>query len=174
MQPKSYAYVPHAPSDPKQPMTLDHADALFRAYAELLSDSPKRGARRSPSLLPAPKRVLMRALRMLVARSYWHGLDSADALRPLIEAAMFLDSFNDEALDSLKFLAAMQQRRTELLDFQQALTGIPRNDPFFWQRVYALLGITSETKRSTFFEHIKARLGRAIRPEPQPVAPRPV
>jgi len=152
-------------------MTLDHADALFRAYAKLLTDPAKRGARRSPSLLPAPKAALMRAFRMLIARLYVQGLDSAEELRPLIEAAMFLDSFNDEALDSLKFLAAMQQRRTELLDFQQELHGIPRNDPFFWQRVYALLGIGTETRRSTLFEHLKARLGRTVRPERPPVTP---
>jgi hypothetical protein len=154
-------------------MTLDHADALFSAYSELLSDPTKRGARRSPSLLPAPKRVLMGAMRMLIARLYFQGLDTADEIRPLTEAAMFLDSFNDEAIDSLKFLAAMQQRKTELLDFQQELTAISRNDPFFWQRVYAMLGISSETKRATLFEHIKARLVRTVRPERPAVPDRP-
>jgi len=154
-------------------MTLDHAEALFRAYSELLHDPEKRGARRSPSLLPAPKRTLMRAIRMLIARLYTQGLDRSDELRAIIQAAMFLDSFNDDALDSLKFLAAMQLRRTELLDYHQQLTTIPRNDPFFWQRVYALLGIVTETKRATLFDHLKARLSRVVRTEGSPAAPSP-
>jgi hypothetical protein len=151
-------------------MTLDHAEALFRAYSKLLDDPEKRGARRSPSLLPAPKRTLMRAIRMLMARLYTQGLDSGDELRAIIQAAMFLDSFNDDALDSLKFLAAMQIRRTELLDYHQQLTAIPRDDPFFWQRVYALLGIATETKRATLFDHIKSRLHRVVRTERSPTA----
>jgi hypothetical protein len=147
---------------PPYTMNLEQAESLFRAYTELLRDPAKRGARRSPSLLPAPKSVLLRALRMLMAHLYLRGLDSVDELRPLTEAGMFLDSFNDEALDSLEFLAAMQQRRTELEDFHRTLGNIPRNDPFFWQRVYEMLGISTETKRSTFFEYLKTRLTRRV------------
>jgi hypothetical protein len=154
-------------------MTLDHAEALFRTYSELLEDPEKRGARRSPSLLPAPKRTLMRAIRMLIARLYTQGLDSSDELRTIIQAAMFLDSFNDDALDSLKFLAAMQARRTELLDYHQQLATIPRNDPFFWQRVYAMLGVATETKRATLFDHLKARLSRVVRTDAASAAQSP-
>jgi hypothetical protein len=148
-------------------MTLEQAESIVNEYQDLLRHEEKRGARRSPSLLPAPKDQVLRAIRMLVARLYYQGLDDEESLKPLIHCAMFLDSFSDEALDGLGFVESMQARRRELLDFYQDLFGIGRNDRFFWQRVYALAGISTETKRSTFFESIKARLGRAVSREAQ-------
>jgi hypothetical protein len=105
---------------------------------------------------------------MLVAQLYYQGLDDDDSLKPLVQAAMFLDSFSDDPLDSLNFVELMQSRRREIIQFYQDLFGIQRNDPYYWQRVYALAGISTETKRSTFFEHIKARLGRVVRREDKP------
>lgn len=152
-------------------MTLDQAEELFRTYSELLCDPEKRGARRSPALLPAPKPVLMCAFRLLIARLYSQGLDTPDELRQLIEPAMFLDSFNHEALDSLKFLSCMESRKTELLDFHQQLTALSRNDPFFWQRIYGLLGVTSDTKRGTLIQQITSFLRRSPGSPPTPQAP---
>jgi hypothetical protein len=146
-------------------MTLDQADSIFAAYQELIRDGDKRGARRSPALLPASKENIMRAIWMLVARLYYQGLDDPNSLKPLVEAAMFLDSFSHDPIDSLGFLQSMQERRNEVLGFHQQLSEIHRNEPFFWQRIYALLGITSQTKSSTFFDQLKERLGRAIRPK---------
>jgi hypothetical protein len=53
----------------------------------------------------------------------------------------------------------MQARRREVIAFYQSVMDIRRDDTFFWQRVYALAGINCDTKRTTFFEHIKSRLG---------------
>lgn len=140
-------------------MTLEQAEALFHAYTELLADNEKRGSRRSPSLLPGSKDEIMRAINMLVARTHYRGIDNETSLRPLLQAAMFLDSFSEHAPDSLEYVEAMQTRRRQVLEFYQAVLDIRREDAFFWQRVYALAGISCETKRSTFFEHIKERLG---------------
>lgn len=140
-------------------MTTEQAEALFSSYSELLNDEAKRGARRSPSLLPAPKEEILRAIRLLVARLYFRGIDNENTLRPLIQSAMFIDSFNDEALDSAGFLDRMQSRRREVVGFYEDILNVNRQDPFFWQRVYALAGVTCETKRTTFFEHIRKRLG---------------
>jgi hypothetical protein len=65
----------------------------------------------------------------------------------------------------------MKQRRREVIDFYQETLNIPRQDPFFWQRVYALAGISCETKRTTFFEHIRQRLGVAPRQTQQETIP---
>jgi len=145
-------------------MTLEQADTLFLGYRDLLGKAHTRGARRSPSLLPGPKDSIMQAIRMIVARLYYQGQDDEDTLRPLFEAAMFIDSFSEEPFESLQFLKRMQNRRREIVVFYQELFSIKRNDPFYWQRVYALAGLSTETKRTTFFEHIKDRLGRVARP----------
>lgn len=147
-------------------MTLEQADQIFHAYQDLLRDDEKRGARRSPSLLPASKASIMQAIRMKLARLYYQGLDDEAGLRELIHAGMFIDSFSEEALDSIGILMTMQTRRRELVDFYQELLNVKRNDPFYWQRVYALIGLSAETKRTTFFEHIKDRLGRGV-PNPR-------
>ncbi len=140
-------------------MTLEQADSLFRAYAELLADEECRGCRRSPSLLPGSKDDIVRSIRMLVAQHYYRGTDNENTLKPLIQAAMFLDSFSDTAPDSLEYVESMQTRRREVIAFYQSVMDIRRDDTFFWQRVYALAGINCDTKRTTFFEHIKSRLG---------------
>lgn len=146
-------------------MTLEQAESFLQQYQELLAEPGKRGARRSPSLLPTTKDNLLRAIRLLIARLYYQSADDENALRPLIQAAMFLDSFNDQALDSLEFVEAMNTRRRQILEFYQELLNVQRTDPFFWQRVYALTGISCETKRTTFFESIRQRLGLAPRTE---------
>lgn len=151
-------------------MTLEQAEAIFQAYAALLNDESKRGSRQLPSLLPAPKDEIMRSIWMLIARAYYRGIDNENTLKPLLQSAMFLDSFNEDAPDSLQFVESMQSRRRQVLDFYQALLDIRREDPFFWQRVYALAGVSTETKRTTFFEHIKERLGVVARTK-QPTAP---
>jgi hypothetical protein len=120
------------------------------------------GARRSPAVLPASKEEIVLAIRMLTAKLYYQGLDDEDGMKPLFRAAMFLDSFTHDAPDSIKMLESMEARRQQLCDFQQELVNVPRNDPYFWQRVYALAGISTVTKGSTFFETLKARLGRAV------------
>jgi hypothetical protein len=147
-------------------MMLEEAESLFQAYQSLLQDAEKRGARRSPSLLPAGKEEVIRAIRMLVARLYYQSQDTEDSLRPLLQAAMFVDSFSDEPIGSLEFVQAMQNRRRQFGEFYQELLGVAREDAFFWQRVYALAGISCDTKRSTFFEHLKQRLGRVMRNPP--------
>jgi hypothetical protein len=145
-------------------MTLEQADGLFRDYHNLLGSAHTRGGRRSPSLLPAPKDSILVAIRMIVARLYYLGEDNEHTLRPFFEAAMFIDSFSDTPFDSLEFLTMMQKRRREIVEFYQEILGLPRHDRFYWQRVYALAGVGTETKHTTFFEHIKDRLGRVARP----------
>jgi hypothetical protein len=87
-------------------------------------------------------------------------------LKPLTYAAVFVDSFSHMPLDTVSFIHAMQQRRTELNDFYLDLVKIDRSDRFFWQRVYALCGVSFETRRSTFIENIKLRLGIGVAESP--------
>jgi hypothetical protein len=35
----------------------------------------------------------------------------------------------------------MQQRRAELEEFHHELLSIPRDAPYYWQRIYALIGL---------------------------------
>lgn len=154
-------------------MTTEQAESLITAYQELLSDTDKRGARRSPSLLPAPKAELLQAIRILVARLYFRGIDNENTLKPLFHAAMFVDSFSDAPLDSVGFVESMQHRRREIIGFYQEILNIRREDAFFWQRVYALAGVTCETKRTTFFEHIRQRLGVGLKASNPLMDPKP-
>jgi len=143
-------------------MNIDDAETILRDYRQVLEEEGKLGARRSPALLPTSKQQILDAIRILTAQLYYQGLDDEESLRPLVQAAMFLDSFTNDALDSLRFVEGMQTRRREISEFHQELHSIQRNDRYFWQRVYALAGISTETKGSTIFERIKASLSRAV------------
>jgi len=146
-------------------MKTEQAETILSDYQTVLLEEGKLGSRRSPSLLPTSKQEILRAIRMLVAQLYYQGLDDEESMRPLMQAAMFLDSFTDDALDSRGFVESMQARRQEILEFHQELHNVQRNDRYFWQRIYALAGISMETKSSTFFEAIKEKLGRVVRRE---------
>src|SRR5512135_2285437 len=117
-------------------MTLQQAEAYIREYQQLLSEDPRRGSRRNPNLLPTSKENLLRAIKLQIAQLYYINAHTEDMLRPLIDAAIFVDSFSYLPLDTATFINAMQQRRTEFNEFYLDLVKINRNDRFFWQRVY--------------------------------------
>ena len=48
-------------------MTITEAEQFIRSYQEVLSDETKRGSRRDPSLLPAPKEWVMKAIKLEIA-----------------------------------------------------------------------------------------------------------
>jgi hypothetical protein len=152
-------------------MTTEQAETIFHEYSELLRDEEKRGSRRSPTLLPASRETVMRAIKILVARLYYRGIDNENTLRNLLQGAMFLDTFSDEAFDSLNLIDSMQKRRREIVEFYQELLNIRRDETFFWQRVYALAGVSCDTKRTTFFEHIRQRLGVTAKTHSTPTTP---
>jgi len=147
-------------------MTLQQAEDLFREYQALIADDSTRGTRRNPSILPVPKSQIMAAIKLLVAQLYCIGADDKLRLEPLMRAAMTLDSFNDMPLGATEFIVAMQNRRQEIENFRKELLSIRPNHPFFWQQVYPLAGIDTQTKRTTFFESIRERLSmRSKAPE---------
>jgi len=39
-------------------------------------------------------------------------------------------------------------------------------DPFYWQRIYTMLNITVETKKTSFFAELRQRLGLGSKSEP--------
>jgi hypothetical protein len=141
-------------------MTTQQAEHIFKEYLELLADQEMRGARRSPSLLPTSKDNLIRAIKLLVAQLYRSAADTQERLEPFIQAAMSVDSFNHSPLGATEFIEAMQDRRKEIWDFRQELSLISRNHRFFWQRVYALVGVVCETRRATLLDTIRQKLGR--------------
>ncbi len=143
-------------------MKLEEAQTIFSDYEEVLNQEGALGGRRSPSLLPTSKVEILHAIQLLVAQLYYQGLDDEQDLAPLIRGAMFLDSFTHDAVDGMSFVESMEARRSEIVAFHRGLLRIPRNDRYFWQRVYALAGMSVETKSSTFFETLKERLGKAL------------
>ena len=143
-------------------MTLQQAEAYLREYQQLLTEDPRRGNRRNPSLLPTSKDNLLRAIKLQMAQLYYINAHTEEMLKPLIDAAMFMDSFSHMPLDTATFIHAMQQRRAELNDFYLDLVKMNRNDRFFWQRIYALCGVSFETRRSTFLENLKFKLGIGV------------
>jgi len=143
-------------------MTLQQAEAYIREYRQLLSEDPRRGSRRNPNLLPTSKDNLLRAIKLQMAQLYYINAHTEEMLKPLIDAAIFVDSFSLLPLDTANFINAMQQRRAELNDFYLDLVKINRSDRFFWQRVYALCGVSFETRRSTFIENLKLKLGIGV------------
>ena len=143
-------------------MTLQQAEAYIREYQQLLSEDPRRGSRRNPNLLPTSKDNLLRAIKLQMAQLYYINAHTEEMLKPLIDAAIFVDSFSHLPLDTANFINAMQQRRGEVNDFYLDLVKINRSDRFFWQRVYALCGVSFETRRSTFMENLKLKLGMGV------------
>ena len=140
-------------------MTVDQATQLSLEYQQIVESEEKRGGRRSPHQLPAPKEVIITALKLEIAQLFFIHAEANDVLwRPLINAAMFIDSFDDMPMEPGAYIGAMEQRRREMENFVLELLKIERHHPFYWQRVYSLLGIISETKTTSFFESLKQRL----------------
>src|SRR5882762_10663298 len=99
-------------------MTIEQASRLSLEYQQVFAEEEKRGGRRSPHQLPAPKEVVITALKLEIAQLFFIHSEANDALwRPLINAAMFIDSFNDMPMDAGAYIEAMQQRRREMDDF---------------------------------------------------------
>src|SRR6266568_3735931 len=145
-------------------MTIQQAEKFVRAYLEVLSDDTKRGNRRDPSLLPAPKDRVMKAIKLEMAQLFLVNSHANDDLtRPLINAAMFLDSFSELPLDASEFIESMHRRRREIDSFYVELLKLDRSDGFYWQRVYAMIGIDVGTKKTTFFQEVKLRFGLGSR-----------
>jgi hypothetical protein len=144
-------------------MTLQQAETYIREYQQILSEDDRRGSRRNPNLLPTSKDNLVRAIKLQIAQLYYINAHTDELLKPLIDAALFVDSFSDMPLDTMGFIDCLQQRRTEIQEYQLDLLKIDRNSKFFWQRVYALTGVTFETRRTTLIENLKFRLGLGVK-----------
>ncbi len=144
-------------------MTSQEAKDYIQKYLAVLADEGKLGGRRNPSLLPASRENILTAIKLEIAQLYFINSATEELLQPLIRAAMFVDSFTHEALDAVAFVEAMQRRRQEIQDFHSELMRIRREDSFFWQRIYALIGISLETKSHTFFDNLKCKLGIGFR-----------
>jgi hypothetical protein len=147
-------------------MTVQQAEQLVRRLQALIGDDTQRGARRRPSLLPAPKSELLCAIRLCIAQLYLIGADDELRLAPIIRAAMAIDSFTDTPIGATEFVSAMVDRRREIEEYRGELARIPRDHNFFWQQVYPLAGIEVQTKRATIFETIQQRLKRPFQAEP--------
>jgi hypothetical protein len=146
-------------------MTIHQAEQFIRSYQEILSDETKRGSRRNPSELPAPKEWVMKAIKLEIAQLYLLNSHTNESItRPLINAAMFLDSFSDLPFEPSEFIESMHRRRRELDSFYTDLLKLDRSEGFFWQRVYAMIGIDMGTKKTTFFQEVKLRFGLGSRP----------
>jgi hypothetical protein len=133
---------------------------------EVVADDDKRGGRRNPALLPTSKENILTAIKLEIAQLYFINSATEDLVRPLVRAAMFIDSFTQEALDTATFVQDMQKRQHEIQEFHKELMRIDREDNFYWQRIYALIGVSHETKSQTFFDNLKSRLG--IGPKSKP------
>jgi hypothetical protein len=144
-------------------MTPQQAQEYIREYQVVLADESSRGKRRNPALLPTTKDNLLKAIKMEIAQLFFINSATEDRVQPLIRSAMFLDSFTQEALDTVTFVEDMQRRRDEIQQFHNELLNVKRDDGFFWQRVYALVGIDTSTKSQTFFDTIKTKFGLSSR-----------
>jgi hypothetical protein len=144
-------------------MTPQQAQATIRQYQQLLAADDSRGARRDPALLPTTKANVMRAIKMEIAQLYYIGSATDEQVQPLIRSAMFLDSFTREPVDTVAFVEAMQRRRAELEEFQHQLMGIGREAAYYWQRVYAMIGVGAGAKSETLFDTFKRKMGLSAR-----------
>ena len=145
-------------------MTIQQAEQFIRAYRQLLSDDSTRGSRRDPALLPVSKEQVMKAIKLELAHLYiLNSHTNEDLTRPLINAALFLDSFSDLPIQTSEFIESMHRRRREIDSYYVELIKLDRSDPFFWQRVYTLLGIGLETRKTSFLEGVKQRFGIGAR-----------
>ena len=142
-------------------MTIQQAEQISARYRELVSDTGRRGSRQDPSLLPASKETILQAIQLEIAQLHFLDVLSDRLLRPLVNAVMFLDSFSRNPMDSADFIQAMQSRRQEIERFVQEVKAIARTDPFFWQRIYQRIGISIETRATSFFEGMRLKLGFA-------------
>jgi hypothetical protein len=132
----------------------------------VLADDDKRGGRRNPALLPTSKENILTAIKLEIAQLYFINSATEELVRPLVRAAMFIDSFTQEALDTLAFVQDMQRRQHEIQKFHQELMRIDRGDSFYWQRIYSLIGVSLETRSETFFDNLKSRLGLGPKSKP--------
>jgi len=141
-------------------MTINQAEQFIRSYQEILADETKRGSRRDPSVLPVPKEWVMKAIKLEFAQLYLLNSHTNESItRPLINAAMFLDSFSELPFEPSEFIESMHRRRREIDSFYVDLLKLDRSEGFFWQRVYAMIGIDVGTKKTTFFQVVKLRFG---------------
>ena len=141
-------------------MTIQQAEQFVRAYLQVLSDDTKRGSRRDPSLLPASKERVMKAIKLEMAHLFLLNSHTNDDLaKPLINGAMFLDSFSELPLEPSEFIESMHRRRREIDSYYVELLKLDRTDAFYWQRVYTMLGIEIETRRTSFFQDLRQRFG---------------
>ena len=141
-------------------MTIRQAEQFIQAYQEILADETKRGSRRDPALLPAPKDWVMKAIKLEIAQLFLLNSHTNEGItKPLINAAMFLDSFSELPFQPSEFIESMHRRRREIESFYAELLKLERSDAFFWQRVYAMIGIDASTKKTTFFQEVKLRFG---------------
>jgi hypothetical protein len=143
-------------------MTSQEASDYVRKYQELMADDDKRGGRRNPALLPTSKENILAAIKLEIAQFYFLNAATEERVQPLIRAAMFIDSFTDETLDTATFVEDMQSRRKDMQGFYSELIKVKRSDAFYWQRIYALVGVSLETKSHTFFQNLKLQLGIGI------------
>ena len=147
-------------------MTIHQAEQFIRAYQEILADETKRGSRREPSLLPAPKEWVMKAIKLEFAHLFLLNSHTNESItKPLINAAMFLDSFSELPFEPSEFIESMHRRRREMDSYYVELLKLDRGDAFYWQRVYAMIGIDVGTKKTTFFQEVKLRFGLGSRSE---------
>ena len=141
-------------------MTIHQAEQFIRAYQEILADESKRGSRRDPAILPAPKEWVMKAIKLEIAQLFLLNSHTNESItRPLINAALFLDSFSELPFEPSEFIESMHRRRREIDSFYIDLLKLDRRDSFYWQRVYTMVGIEIGTKKTTFFQEMKLRLG---------------
>jgi len=141
-------------------MTIHQAEEVIRGYQVILADETKRGSRREPSLLPAPKECVMKAIKLEIAQLFLLNSHTNESItRPLTNAAMFLDSFSELPFEPSEFIESMHRRRREIDAFLVELLNLDRGDAFYWQRVYAIIGIDIGTKKTTFFQEVKLRFG---------------
>ena len=141
-------------------MTIQQAEQFVRAYLQLLSDDSKRGSRRDPSLLPGSKERVMKAIKLEMAHLFLlNSHTNEDQTKPLTNGAMFIDSFSELPLEPSEFIESMHRRRREIDSYYVDLLKLDRADPFYWQRVYTIIGIEIETKRTSFFQDLRQRFG---------------
>jgi len=108
----------------------------------------------------------MQAIKLEIANLFLLNSHTNESItRPLINAAMFLDSFSELPFEPSEFIESMHRRRREIDLFYVELLKLDRGDSFYWQRVYTMIGIEIGTKKTTFFQEMKLRLGIVPREE---------
>ena len=106
----------------------------------------------------------MKAIELEIAQLFYvNSHTNDDLIKPLINAAMFLDSFSELPLETAEFIESMHRRRREIDSFYVELLKLDRADPFFWQRIYTMLDIGVETKKTSFFTELRQRFGLGSR-----------